>query len=315
MRTTTPDHPTTPTSPWLRRVGRLLLLGWVAFLTWFVLADMASEGVAKEPVLLLAALWLASGTAWVAPRPGSVLLFAFAAAAAWFFRAPAGLVMLVLPPVACGTLLLLASARRRTGTGTALLCTTGLASALGSCSGPPSAPTELPFLRQSITRHLDDHIEKGLLTAPATIEGVPCKGWIRFWPNGRLRSAELATAAAVQGHDLPAASYLWFDEQGHLATCFLAQDTPLQGHLCRGGPFQIATSFHGNGALGAFVPRDEVTIQGVRCASTTQAPVRLHPDGTLASCRLAQDALVLGQLRRRGDTVELDAAGRLPTAR
>lgn len=112
MPTTTPDHPATPTSPWLRRGGRLLLLGWVAFLTWFVLADMATEGIAKEPVLLLAALWLAGGTAWVAPRPGGVLLFAFAAVAAWIFRAPAGLVMLVLPPVACGTLLWLASARR-----------------------------------------------------------------------------------------------------------------------------------------------------------------------------------------------------------
>lgn len=113
MRTTAPDHPATPNSRWLRRCGLLLLLGWVAFLTWFVLADMASEGVAKEPVLLLTALWLAGGTACVAPRSGSVLLFAFAAAAAWFFRAPAGFVMLVLPPVACGTLLLLASAGRR----------------------------------------------------------------------------------------------------------------------------------------------------------------------------------------------------------
>lgn len=311
---TIPDRATPAPSRWLRRCGLILLAGWVAFVSWFVLADLASEGLAKEPVLLLAALWTASGTALVAPRLGSLFLFAFAAAAAWIFRAPAGVAMLVAPAVVSGVLLTVSAPRRTVATGLLLLFTSVLAP-LGSCRTTPAPASEPPFLHQSITRHLDDRIEKGLLTAPATIEGVPCKGWIRFWPNGRLRSAELATAAAVQGHDLPAASYLWFDELGRLATCFLAQDTVLQGHLCRGGPFQIATSFHGNGALDAFFPREEVTIHGVRCASTTQAPVRLHPDGTLAGCRLAQDALVFGQPRRRGDSIELDATGRLLPAR
>lgn len=173
------------------------------------------------------------------------------------------------------------------------------------------APAEPPFHAASIERHVDGSVAKGLLAAPATIRGVPCRGWVRLLEDGRLGSCELAAPATIQGHPLPAASYVWFDDDGRLLTVFLACDTTLQGWACSGGPWSIPTSFHPDGSLRAFVPREPVTIDGVPCASTTQAPVHLHAGGRLAGCRLAADAVVDGRQFRRGDSVQLDRNGRL----
>ncbi len=187
-----------------------------------------------------------------------------------------------------------------------------LASALAAASACTSlTPTELPFHTATVERHFDGSIRKGLLAAPTTIAGVPCKGWVRLQPDGRLSSCELAADTTIQGHNLPAASYVWFADDGQLQSCFLSSNAQLGGQMCRGGPFKLATSFHPNGTLHAFVPRDEITIGGVVCASSTQAPVYLHPNGQLAGCRLAADAMVDGQQLRSGDTIELDAAGHL----
>jgi len=181
--------------------------------------------------------------------------------------------------------------------------------ALGGCvAAPPGSPS---FRAGSVQHHPEGGVALGFLAEPAIIAGVPCRGWVRLRPDGALSSFELAAAATVQGHALPAASYVWLDDAGRLQTCFLSCDTVLHGYVCRGGPFKMATSFHDNGALRAFFPRDEMTIDGVVCAATTQAPVHLHDNGRLAKCRLAADVTVGGRTLRRGDTIELDADGRL----
>ena len=187
----------------------------------------------------------------------------------------------------------------------------GSLAAASACHSAPLTPPELPFHAATVTRHFDGSIQKGLLATTTTIAGVPCKGWVRLQASGRLSSCELAANATIQGHTLPAASYVWFDDDGNLQTCFLACDAQLGGQVCRGGPFKIATSFHPNGNLRAFFPRDEIALGGVVCASSTQAPVYLHPDGQLAGCRLAADAVVDGQQLRSGDTIELDVGGHL----
>jgi len=191
-----------------------------------------------------------------------------------------------------------------------LLMVSSLAAA-NACHSAPIPPPELPFYASTVERHPDGSIQKGLLATPTTIAGVPCKGWVRLQPDGRLISCELAADTTIQGHHLPAASYVWFADDGQLQSCFLARNAELGGQMCRGGPFKIATSFHPNGNLHAFFPRDEIRLGGVVCAASTQAPVYLHPDGQLAGCRLAADAVVDGHQLRSGDTIELDAAGRL----
>lgn len=183
-----------------------------------------------------------------------------------------------------------------------------------SCQGAPGPSVAATFQPSSITLHPDGSIAKGLLAAPASIQGVLCQGWVRLLPDGRLSSCELAAQTTIQGHVLPAASYLWFDDDARLQTCFLSRDTLIQGFLCRGGPFKIATSFHANGTLRAFFPREPATIDGIECASTTQAAVYLHEDGRLAGCRLARDTTIDGKLLRSGTSVHLDQERHLSEA-
>ncbi|HEX5051662.1 MAG TPA: hypothetical protein VFZ65_07825 [Planctomycetota bacterium] len=191
----------------------------------------------------------------------------------------------------------------------------GLGALLGlgntACSATPAPAPAIPFFAASIERRPDGSIAKGLLAEPASIGGVPCRGWVRLQPDGSLGSYELASETTIQGHTLPAASYVWLDDEGRLQSCFLAQDTEIQGYLCRGGPFKFATAFHPDGSLRAFFPREPVTIDGVSCAVSPLAPVFLHPDGHLAACRLGADLVRDGQTLRAGKDVHLDAQGRI----
>lgn len=179
-----------------------------------------------------------------------------------------------------------------------------------STAGPVSGPiVETTFLSTTLERHPDGALAKGLLGAPTTIHGIPCQGWVSLLPDGRPSACELAANTTIQGHTLPAASHVWFDDEARLQTCMLSRDTTIQGFVCRGGPFRIATSFHPSGTLRAFFPRAPVTIDGIACASTTQAPVVLHEDGRLASCRLVADTTIDGATVRAGSTIHLAADG------
>lgn len=186
---------------------------------------------------------------------------------------------------------------------------------LVACTGAPAPEGAPPLHAASVERHFDGSLARGLLRMPATIDGLPCRGWVTWHEGGRLESCELAMPTTIQGHLLPAASRVAFDTGGRLQTVFLACNTALQGHVCRGGPWQIATSFHPDGRLRTFVPLEPVTIDGVPCAATTQAPVHLHASGRLARARLAADAVVDGRQLRRGDSVQFDDRGNLEPAR
>jgi hypothetical protein len=74
----------------LRLLGRMLLLAWLGFWTWFIVSVMASEGVALEPVAMLAGLWAAATVAWFRPRAGALVLLILGAWALWFFHDPDG---------------------------------------------------------------------------------------------------------------------------------------------------------------------------------------------------------------------------------
>ena len=179
----------------------------------------------------------------------------------------------------------------------------------GSCSSAPApAPVYLPA---TIEHHRDGSIAAALLDDPATIQGLPCRSWVRFHENGKLSTCELAAEATIQGHTLPAATYLVFDEEGQLRSCFLAQDTQIQGYWCRGGPFKTATTFHPDGRLRSFFSRDAVTIDGVCCVASSHDAVQLHGNGHLAGCRLAADVTRDAATLRRGQVVRFDDTGRV----
>jgi hypothetical protein len=59
---------------------------WSAFWTWFIVANVAAEGVAWPPVIMLLAVWATATVTWRWPRVGSVPLLAIAAWALSFLR-------------------------------------------------------------------------------------------------------------------------------------------------------------------------------------------------------------------------------------
>ena len=177
----------------------------------------------------------------------------------------------------------------------------------GSCSSAPApAPVYLPA---TIEHHRDGSIATALLDDPATIQGLPCRSWVRFHENGKLSTCELAAETTIEGHRLPASTYLVFDEEGQLRSCFLSRDTQIQGYWCRGGPFRTATTFHADGRLRSFFSRDAVTIDGVSCVASSHDAVLLHGNGRLAGCRLAADVTRDAETLRKGQVVRFDDAG------
>lgn len=84
----------------LRLVARIALLLWAGFWTWFVVAVMASEGVAPEPVAMLSGLWTVTALAWFRPRAGAAALVALSAWSLWCFRNGAALWLIALPACA-----------------------------------------------------------------------------------------------------------------------------------------------------------------------------------------------------------------------
>ena len=179
-----------------------------------------------------------------------------------------------------------------------------------SCSSA-AAPAPARYLPATIEHHRDGGIAAALLDEPATIQGLPCRSWVRFHQNGKLSTCELAAEAAIAGHTLHTATYLVFDEEGQLRSCFLSQDTQIQGYWCRGGPFKTATTFHPVGRLRSFFARDAVTIDGVPCVASSHDPVHLHANGRLAGCRLAADVTRDAETLRKGQVVRFDDAGRV----
>lgn len=100
----TPAILSAPASSWLRFAARIGLLAWAGFWTWFIVSVALSEPPAIEPWVGLTVLWAVAGTAWLLPRFGCVVLFAFAGWAAWYFGNDASIWLIAVPAVAVGLL-------------------------------------------------------------------------------------------------------------------------------------------------------------------------------------------------------------------
>ena len=62
------------------------------------------------------------------------------------------------------------------------------------------------------------------LSAPADIQGVPCRGPVRFHDNGRLAACTLARAAEVGGFLLPAGTEVFFTPGGEWSELVLGAE-------------------------------------------------------------------------------------------
>ena len=126
----------------------------------------------------------------------------------------------------------------------------------------------------------------------------------------------LENSETIQGHALPAGTRIKLDRDGNLDICFLGRDTKLEGHICRGADHNYMTGFHPNGRLRLCWLKEAEMIQGVPCRWATFSKnvfdptvgVYVHPDGSLAGCKLDRDFTMEGRMFKSGQTIELDQA-------
>jgi hypothetical protein len=291
---------------WLALRG--LVLAWAGFWAWFVL--MVTFGESPSPPWWIPAAWLASLAAlvvlcWRRATLGGLALVAAGVWAAAYFDNPGARALLAAPAIFLGLACLAVGWSARGALNAALVCSCLM---LAACLVPQD-PADLPYRTSSILRHENGQMKRAFLLEERELEGMPCRRWIWWYEDGRLDNLELARDLAVQGHAFPAGTRVFFDRAGRLAHAWLSEDTVVDGHRCRGG-MKIDTAFHPNGRVRAFFPPGTLVIDGIPCTASVFHPVYLHPDGHLRRCKLAGAVTLAGRTFAKGETLELDEAGR-----
>jgi len=296
----------------LRLVVRGLVTLWAGFWAWFVV--MVTFGEPPAPPWWIPVAWLGSLAAlvwlcWKRPTLGGLALAAAGTWSATYFDHPDARALLASPTIVLGVACL------ALGFGTRHVAR-HMASAVLLCSCltlvaclAPQDPADLPYRTSSILRHEDGRMRRAFLVEETEIAGFPCQRWIWWYEDGRIDNLELARDLAVQGHDFPAGTRLFFDQEGRLAHAWLSNDAVLDGCPCRGG-MKIDTAFHPNGRVRAFFPRRAIEIDGLLCDASLFHPIYLHPDGRLEQCKLARSVMLDGRSFEKGVVLTLDESGR-----
>jgi hypothetical protein len=153
---------------------------------------------------------------------------------------------------------------------------------LAACAAPvPVSKGEPRFQERTIRLHEDGAMQKGLLTTPVYIDGIPCTSWVRFHDNGGLDDFELADDHEFSGRLIPMGSRVFLDESGVMKSVWLAHDMIIDSIPVKGGWGKIATAFHPSGRLRAVFLYENAVIQGVECKASLLRPVYFDANGML----------------------------------
>ena len=183
----------------------------------------------------------------------------------------------------------------------------------------------LVLLSSALEAQVDVPLVRRPLADTLTIDGIPCgptgKVSAEFFRSGRLHSCPIARALTMSGHELPAATWLQFDEDGTLISAWLPHDSVLAGHLCKGTGYKgWSVRFRPGGALSLCYLAQVTEVDGVPCQrgtfwneirGGTRTSVSFHENGRLARCQAARGFERDGVAIRKWDVVRLDGEGRL----
>ena len=156
----------------------------------------------------------------------------------------------------------------------------------------------------------------GYMTENHMIHGFPCeKGWIHFKKNWELLSFQLSENFIYKNEMLPA--HTWVHLPYHDAqtgyVCSFPFDYKVQGYLCSGsgGYKGTHTGFYENGKLRSFFSSEDVLVNGIPCEASLLVNVKLHENGKLKSCRLAENINLKGKVYKKGKTIQSDDNGNI----
>ena len=117
------------------------------------------------------------------------------------------------------------------------------------------------------------------LSAPADIQGVPCRGPVRFHDNGRLAACTLARAAEVGGFLLPAGTEVFFTPGGEWSELVLGAEATVFHLALPAGSRVFAASRFGYPSIW---PARALVIQGQLCSARDDGIGHyLYPSGRL----------------------------------
>ncbi|MBY0491128.1 MAG: hypothetical protein K2R93_14900 [Gemmatimonadaceae bacterium] len=161
------------------------------------------------------------------------------------------------------------------------------------------------------------------LDRDSVIQGIPCARThdapIELYKaSGRLAGCALSTDFTEAGHRFANGTWLDRSEQGVLWGAWLAQDTPLAGHTCRGEGYKAwSTRFAPSGALTSCYLAKDTVIDGVPCMAGSfwrevrggsRTTLYVFGNGRLKRCQLSRAAIVDGRRLDKWAVIARDSA-------
>jgi len=176
------------------------------------------------------------------------------------------------------------------------------------------------FLAAASTMSAANDSVRKQLKSSEEFQGYSCApGFAWFFNDGRLANCTVSRETAFGEITIPAGSEIFLAPDGRPRSVFLAHDARVNGYLCRGGKRAWSTALYPSGKLKTCWLAEDTVVDGVPCMRAGfvadvfggGAATDFQEDGRLRACKLARDFKLGDRVFRRGDHIRLDAAGKL----
>ena len=167
-------------------------------------------------------------------------------------------------------------------------------------------------------RYSDSGTIIGYLKADTDIDNYPCsKGWIHFYKDWALQNFTLKNTMEINGIEIPAGTWVGFNNEGELKKFAFPDDTEVNGIMCMGtgGPKGAQTSFYTNGSLKYFFSRKKIEINDIPCKGGVFYIIGFHENGQLKKCTLCDNCVIKGKKYKKDSNIEFDEKGNVVYAK
>ncbi len=134
---------------------------------------------------------------------------------------------------------------------------------------------------------------------------------MHFYESGQLKQSKLSKDYMIGDTVFPSRSVVFLRNDGSVHRSWLSKDEVIQDIICKGGVGKIETAFHDNGRLASCFLPDDSSIQGAPCSGSAFHPVMFHPSGRLSQCTLSEDTDIQGHHLLKGARLRFDDDGKL----
>ncbi len=152
------------------------------------------------------------------------------------------------------------------------------------------------------------------LKTDTEIDGIPCKaGWIHFTKEWEPKLFCLGKDYLINKVELKSGTWVILNKDKQSFSVVFQNDTLINGYKCKGGGGAngIQTAFYNSGKLFSFFPGETVIIDSIKCKGGVLHPVKLHENGKLQACTLAEQRYFDGKLIKKGTLIQIDPTGKI----